>query len=361
MGVTNIINIMTLYRKWRPDEFGGVVGQDHVTRTHMNALRNKRVAHAYLFYGSRGTGKTTVARILAKALNCTDLQGGEPCNQCDSCQMINAKRSMDIMEIDAASNRGIDDIRSLRDKVALYPSSGKYKVYIIDEAHMLTDAASNALLKTLEEPPAHVVFILATTEPHKMAATIRSRCQEHVFRRLSQTAIMGKLITICDGEGIEIDPLGLRLIAGHAEGSLRDAETVLEQLSAGGEPITVDQINDLFGISDSGQVNELVDCILSGHAAQGLAIILRVSKEGLDLQRFAEDVTARLRDLLFVKSGAGSVLDVPQDVLEEMKERVKNVDQVKILKAARSFESAQFGVQGQKSLPLELAMVEAII
>ncbi|MEA3253543.1 MAG: DNA polymerase III subunit gamma/tau, partial [Chloroflexota bacterium] len=217
-----------LYRKWRPQALSEVVGQEPVTETLRHAVESGKIGHAYLFCGPRGTGKTSTGRILAKAVNCPNQKEGEPCNNCDMCRSITEGRALDVIEIDAASNRGIDEVRSLREKANYAPGPARYKVYIVDEVHMLTEAASNALLKTLEEPPGHVIFILATTEPHKVIATIVSRCQRFNFRRLSQTAVTGKLELICQKEGVRIEAESLRLIARAATGSLRDAENILQ-------------------------------------------------------------------------------------------------------------------------------------
>ena len=218
------------YRKWRPRTLAEVVGQEPVTRTLLNALNTNRVAHALLFFGPRGTGKTSTGRILAKAVNCLQNETGEPCNECSVCQAFNEGRAIDLIEIDAASNTGVDDIRDLKEKVNFAPNTTKYKVYIIDEVHMLSNSAFNALLKTLEEPPEHVIFILATTEVHKVPATITSRCQRFDLRRIPMSAMIGRLEHICQAEGINVEPEALALIAKNATGSLRDAENLLEQM-----------------------------------------------------------------------------------------------------------------------------------
>ena len=236
-----------LYRKWRPRSLSEVVGQDTVTKTLRQAVSTGRLAHAYLFCGPRGTGKTSTARILAKAVNCLDPVDGEPDNQCDRCQSIIEGRALDMIEIDAASNRGIDDIRDLSDKITFMPSEFRYKVYIVDEVHMLTEQAFNALLKTLEEPPDHAMFILATTEVHKVPLTIVSRCQRYDFRRISLESITDKLAELCAAEEVETGRDALDLIARHSTGSLRDAENLLEQAVVSyGSPLTVDQVSDML-------------------------------------------------------------------------------------------------------------------
>ncbi|GAG93323.1 unnamed protein product, partial [marine sediment metagenome] len=253
------------YRKWRPQILAELVGQEPVVQTLRRAVESRKIAHAYLFCGPRGTGKTSTGRILAKAVNCPNQTGGEPCNGCSICRSITEGRAPDVIEIDAASNRGIDEIRSLREKVHYAPNLARYKVYIIDEVHMLTEAASNALLKTLEEPPPHVIFILATTEPHKVLPTIMSRCQRFNFRRLAQGAIVDKLKLICQQEDINVGVDSLKLIAQAATGSLRDAENLLQQLIAYyGNQIDFDQIRMALGFSKDLRVGELAKCIANG-------------------------------------------------------------------------------------------------
>ena len=260
-----------LYRKWRPRRLEQVVGQEAVTQTLRNAVSLGRIAHAYLFTGPRGTGKTSTARIMAKAANCRDPQDGEPDDTCDICQSINEGRSLDLIEIDAASNRGIDDIRDLRDKVGYTPHEGKYKVYIIDEVHMLTEPAFNALLKTLEEPPGHAIFILATTEIHKVPLTIISRCQRYDFRRISLDTIQMQLDTLAQREGHTTEPEALALLARSSSGSLRDAENLLEQaLVSYGSPLRAEQVRDLLELGGDERALDLARHALKKETKEGL-------------------------------------------------------------------------------------------
>ena len=270
-----------LYRKWRPQIFSHIVGQNHVIDTLRQQVRLNRVAHAYMFSGPRGTGKTTAARILSKALNCSGQIDGEPDNTCRSCSNINSGRSLDIIEMDAASNRGIDEIRHIRDKVHFSPTESRFKVYIVDEAHMLTEAASNAFLKTLEEPPPHVIFVLCTTESHKILPTIVSRCQRFNFRKLVTNTIMERLQFLCGEEGIEPSPKVLEYLAKTSNGSLRDAENLLEQLTvAFGTNHSVQQVHNLLGIEHSKETNEIVSKMLMGHTADALSAVGRACYKG---------------------------------------------------------------------------------
>ena len=350
------------YRKWRPQTLEEVVGQEHVTRTLENALQMGRVAHAYLFCGPRGTGKTSTGRILAKAVNCLEGGTGEPCNACSMCQAITEGRALDVIEVDAASNRGIDEIRDLREKVHFAPNMARYKVYIIDEVHMLTEPASNALLKTLEEPPPYVIFILATTEPHKVTPTILSRCQRFDFHRLNQASVTAKLERICEKEGITYESEALRLIAKSATGSLRDAENILEQLFAYyGADIGLSQVQALLGVTGDKRSQELARCILGGDIARGLQTINGVVADGLDLRQFNRELVDYLRMILLVKSGAGEAADLTKEALEEVKGLAASTSLDQILKAVKLFGEIDLRLDSYSSLPLELALVESAL
>ena len=288
-----------LYRKWRPQDFAGLIGQDVIRTALSEAIKTDRIAHAYLFSGPRGTGKTSTARILAKALNCEHGPTETPCNKCDNCLRINQGMSMDVAEIDAASNRGIDEMRDLRERVRLAPVEGLYKVYIIDEVHMLTTEAFNALLKTLEEPPASVVFILATTEPQKIPATIHSRCQRYDFRRLSVDETAAYLATVAQGSGIRAEQAALQLIAARSDGGMRDALSLLDQCSLADETVTEETVRNLLGLVGREGIRPLAQAIGAADAAGVLRAMRDLMAQGRDVKQVLDELTAYLRAVLF--------------------------------------------------------------
>jgi DNA polymerase III subunit gamma/tau len=304
------MSYQVIARKWRPQTFSDLVGQSHVTSTLANAIKNNRVAHAYIFSGARGVGKTTAARILAKALNCAQGPTAEPCGECDSCKEIAAGTSLDVIEIDAASNRGIDQIRELREMVRYAPAASRSKVVLLDEAHMLTSEASNALLKTLEEPPDRVIFVMATTQPEDLADTIRSRSQHFHFRALTFAEITGRLEEIAAKENLTIEPGAIAVIARMAEGSLRDALSLLEQARAYcGEVIPDKEVRELLGVVPEDSLNELVAAIAEGSADRALGLVHTFQKEGRNLQHFCREAIRHMRNLLIARvCGADSDL-----------------------------------------------------
>ena len=352
-----------LYRKWRPRQWDQVVGQDHVVQTLRNAVVNGRVAHAYLFAGPRGTGKTTTARLLAKAVNCLkeDL-AVRPCDQCEHCQAVNSGRFLDLFEIDAASNTSVDDVRDLRDKINFSPNQGRYKVYIVDEVHMLSTAAFNALLKTLEEPPPHAIFILATTEIHKIPATVLSRCQRHEFRRLSVNDMVTQLRLMANTEHLQVSDEALALVARQATGSMRDAISLLDQLASSGASITLDAAQVLLGTAASQAVLDVIDSILAADAPGGLDHIHRTLDGGSDPRQFARQIVDYLRNLLLVRMGNPKLVDAPGEVRSQMAQHAQRLDIPELLRIMRLFNQAAYDARSawQPSLPLEVALVESI-
>ena len=350
------------YRKWRPQTLAEVVGQEQVTQTLRNALSSERVSHAYLFCGPRGTGKTSTGRILAKAVNCLTDGKGEPCNSCDICLAITEGRALDVIEVDAASNRGIDEIRDLRERVNYAPNQARYKVYIIDEVHMLTKEASNALLKTLEEPPPHVIFILATTEVHKVLPTIISRCQHFDFRRISQADVVSKLANICSAEDIHVETEALRLIARSAAGSLRDAENILQQITTYyGSEVGLHQVQAILGITGDWRVKELVKHIMSNDISAGMATVNSVNNDGLDLRQFKRELVEYLRALLLIKTGSEEAVDLIAEDIAELKDLAAMSSLPQILRAVKVFGQLDFGSDNYSTLPMELALVDCVL
>jgi DNA polymerase-3 subunit gamma/tau len=350
------------YRKWRPRTFGELVGQDVVTQTLGRAVALGRVSHAYLFCGPRGTGKTSAARILAKAANCLAPDEGEPDNTCALCVAANEARSLDLVEIDAASNRGIDDIRNLSDKIHFTPNESRYRVYIIDEVHMLTEPAFNALLKTLEEPPGHAIFILATTEIHKVPLTIISRCQRYDFRRISLDTIQTQLDTLAQREGHTAEPEALALLARSSSGSLRDAENLLEQsLVSYGSPLRADQVRDLLELGGDERALDLARHALKKETKEGLVVINEVSAQGVDLQQFHRMVMDHLRGTLLIKSSVESSLGFNEDVKVELRKLADGLSLDHLVHVLKTFSTVDVKRDLVSTLPLEMALVESSI
>ena len=351
-----------LYRKWRPQTLSGVVGQEHVTRTLLNALAQSRVAHAYLFCGPRGTGKTSTARILAKAVNCSRNGKGEPCNECEQCVGVSQGSALDLIEIDAASNRGIDEVRELRERVNYSPAEAPFKVYIIDEVHMMTTPAFNALLKVLEEPPGHVIFILATTEAHRLPVTIVSRCQRFDFRRLSQGAVEGRLRELCEDEGVSIEDWAMKSIVRASEGSLRDAENLLEQLIVSyGTNIEAEHLKELLGVSSGLPIVEVAEGMLFGDLPVALRALHGVAEQGLNLKHFHREMQEHLRRLLLLKAGAGDVIELPEEELEEAREQASRCDIGALQRALASWSRANVKSDSSGAMYLEMAFVEVAL
>ncbi len=354
---------IVLYRKWRPQVFSEVIAQDHIKKTLQNAIVKNRISHAYIFCGSRGTGKTSMARILAKAVNCTNSKSGEPCNECKNCSEISSGRSLDLIEIDGASNRGIDEIRDLREKIRFSPSSALYKVFIIDEVHMLTREAFNALLKTLEEPPEHAIFILVTTEIHKIPPTVLSRCQRFDFERISVEDLINRLYFIAGKENLNIDKKALRLIAQNAEGGLRDAISLLDQLiSYGGKNINLDQIRSVLGLVDIKTLEELTDLLIKKDTTQAIKLVNNVFSKGYDLHQFAKGMIEYLRSILIVKLNQDEkILHISPDQFEKILSQSKEIELDGVLKLIKLFIKAEKDLKLATfpQLPLELVLIEA--
>jgi|Deesub1362B_J571_1020462.scaffolds.fasta_scaffold10397_2 DNA polymerase-3 subunit gamma/tau len=319
---------MVLARRWRPQLFEEVIGQEHVTRTLQNAIRSNRVAHAFLFSGPRGVGKTSVARILAKALNCVNGPTPLPCGVCDSCREITEGISLDVQEIDGASNRGVDHVRDLREGIRYRPSKGRFRIYIIDEVHMLSNPAFNALLKTLEEPPSHVVFIFATTEPHKIPATILSRCQRFDFRRLPIRAIVAQLETICALEGIQAQGEALALLAREAEGSLRDAQSLLDQVIAySGSEVTAEAVREAVGLIERGWLFRVSRALIQRDARECLKVVEELYERGHSLPYFYQQLVDHLRNLLVARTvpEAEDLLHLPDHERMELERQAREI------------------------------------
>ncbi len=353
-----------LYRKFRPHEFEDVKGQDHIVTTLKNQIKAERIGHAYLFCGTRGTGKTTIAKIFAKAVNCEHPVDGSPCGECPSCQAIATGSSMNVIEIDAASNNGVENIRQIREEVTYSPTEGKYKVYIIDEVHMLSIGAFNALLKTLEEPPSYVIFILATTESHKIPITILSRCQRYDFRRISIDTIAARLMELMEAEKVEVEDKAIRYVAKAADGSMRDALSLLDQCIAFylGQKLTYDNVLEVLGAVDTEIFSRLLRNVLKEDVAGAIRLLEELVIEGRELGQFVIDFTWYLRNLLLIKGcdEMEEILDVSAENLALLKEEAELVDAEVLMRYIRIFSelSNQVKYSSQKRILIEIALIK---
>lgn len=353
-----------LYRKWRPTGFADVKGQDHIVQTLKNQIIGQRIGHAYLFCGTRGTGKTTIAKIFAKAVNCEHPVDGSPCGECESCQSILSGRSMNVVEIDAASNNGVENIREIREQVQYPPTEGRYRVYIIDEVHMLSTGAFNALLKTLEEPPSYVIFILATTEVHKIPITVLSRCQRYDFRRITIETIAARLRELADAEQIPVEERALTYLAKAADGSMRDALSLLDQCVAFhfGTLLTYDNVLEVLGAVDSSVFSQLLREILSGDTAGCIHRLEEMVIQGRELGQFVTDFIWYLRNLLILKTtdDAETMLEMSEDNLRLLREEAEMVDGERLMRFIRIFSelSSQLRYASQKRVLIEIALIK---
>ena len=356
-----------LYRKWRPDNFEDVKGQDHIVTTLQNQIKADRIGHAYLFCGTRGTGKTSIAKIFAKAVNCEHPINGSPCNECESCRAIATGNSMNVIEIDAASNNGVDNIRQIRDEVQYSPTQGKYKVYIIDEVHMLSIGAFNALLKTLEEPPSYVIFILATTEAHKIPVTILSRCQRYDFHRISIETISDRLSQLMQAENINVEDKAIKYIAKAADGSLRDALSLLDQCIAFylGRDLKYENVLDVLGAVDTQVYAEMLSLITMSDTTAVMELIEKLIMQGRDIGQFVNDFIWYLRNLLLIKttddlSKAEDVIEASKDSIEQLKKDAKLVDTDTIMMYIRVLSELanDLKVATQKRIKLEVTLIK---
>ena len=358
------MSYVALYRKWRPSQFDEVKGQEHIVTTLCNQIIADRIGHAYLFCGTRGTGKTSVAKLLAKAVNCENPVNGNPCNHCASCRSIMEQTSMNVIEIDAASNTGVDNIREIKDEIQYSPTEGKYKVYIIDEVHMLTTGAFNALLKTLEEPPEYVIFILATTEAHKIPITILSRCQRYDFKRVSIDVITEHLVHLMQEEQIEAEEKALRYVAKVADGSFRDALSLLDKCIAFyfGQSLTYDKVLEVLGAVDTEVFYQFLGYIITGETIKVLNMVDEIVMQGREIGQFVLDFTWYLRNLLLIKGSdqVEDLLDVSTEHLQQLKEQATKISQEDLIRFIRIFSelSNQIKFATQKRILLEVAVIK---
>ena len=358
------MSYQALYRKFRPTEFEDVKGQEHIVTTLKNQIKADRIGHAYLFCGTRGTGKTTVAKIFAKAVNCEHPVDGSPCGECPSCRAIADGSSMNVIEIDAASNNGVDNIRQIREEVSYRPTEGKYKVYIIDEVHMLSTGAFNALLKTLEEPPSYVIFILATTEAHKIPITILSRCQRYDFHRISIDTIAARLSDLMQQEKVDVEEKAIRYVAKAGDGSMRDALSLLDQCIAFhlGETLTYENVLEVLGAVDTEVFSRLLRQIIDKNVAAAISILDELVDEGRELGQLVSDFTWYLRNLLLIQSSDDmeEVLDMSQDSIDALKEEAKLISPEVLLRYIRIFSELgnQVRYASQKRIVIEIAIIK---
>lgn len=356
---------VALYRKWRPSGFDEVKGQQPIVETLRNQIKTGRIGHAYLFCGSRGTGKTSVAKIFARAVNCEHPENGEPCGSCAMCRAISEGSSVNVIEIDAASNNGVDNIREIRDEVQYRPAEGKYRVYIIDEVHMLSTGAFNALLKTLEEPPAYVIFILATTEPHKIPLTVLSRCQRYDFRRITTADIIGRLKELTAGEGVEAEDKALAYIARKADGGMRDAISLLDQCLSyrGGGKLDYAKALEALGVVDSDMLSRFLRAVLADDTSEALAVIEEVRLEGGELSQFVQDFIWYLRNLLLLMTAeaTGDLLEMSEEDWLRLAEEAKMTDPEDLMRLIRLFSSLYNDMRSaaDKRVLLEVAAIKA--
>ena len=337
-----------LYRVYRPKNFSDVIGQEHIVRTLKNQIENNNVGHAYLFCGTRGTGKTSTAKIFSRAVNCTNLHNDEPCNECENCREILEDKTMDVVEIDAASNNSVDDIRELRENVKYSPAKSKYKVYIIDEVHMLSQGAFNALLKTLEEPPSYVIFILATTEPHKIPATILSRCQRFDFKRVTVKDISSRMRYICEKEGIEADEKALNLIARNSQGALRDALSILDQcISFEGNKISYNDVIELLGSVNIEQLFDLAESIIKENTKKSLQILNDFIIWGKDVRNLVNDLIDHFRNLMVCKisNDLDEIISLPEETIDLLKQQAETIDTNNLIRILNILSEAQDGMK----------------
>jgi len=360
---------LVLYRKYRPQKFSEIIGQEHIVQTLTNAIKEGIFSHAYLFYGPRGSGKTTIARLLAKAINCENRKGYEPCNKCSACEEINSGRAIDLIEIDAASNRGIEEIRQIKEGAKFPPTRLKYKVFIIDEAHQLSRDAANALLKILEEPPSHVVFVLATTEVQKMIPTIISRCQRFDFYRLTAKQIIQKLEYICKQEKIKAEPLALETIALNAEGSIRDAESLLDQAityakTLGKGEIETNDVKELLGLVEGEMILQFIQLVLEKKTKEAIELLNQSIEKGVDASEFLKSLIKYLRQILLLKIDQNLSNVFIEELTAETKERLldyaKEIPENNLRKTVKAFMEAQAKIRYSPipQLPIEIAIIE---